>query len=147
MFLCNQPTASIIVKSLIIHVTLPVHLVGSLVDFILALQGRLYRHPPVTMSSRYITLYNDEGYEFVVSRDAAQISSFLRPMISGDSNFQETATNRIPLQDMAPELAEKVCEYFHYHLKNKDKVGDIPEFDIPPEMALELLVAADYLDT
>jgi transcription elongation factor B subunit 1 len=38
-----------------------------------------------------------------------------------------------------------VCDYLYFNLKYKD-VTDVPEFDIPPEMALELLVAADYLD-
>jgi transcription elongation factor B subunit 1 len=40
---------------------------------------------------------------------------------------------------------EKVCEYLYYHEKNKD-VRDVPDMEIPPEICLELLVAADFLD-
>ena len=40
---------------------------------------------------------------------------------------------------------EKVCEYLLYNEKYKD-VKDVPDMDIPPELCLELLMAADYLD-
>ena len=40
---------------------------------------------------------------------------------------------------------EKVCEYFYYNQKMKN-AKDVPELDIPPELCLELLMAADYLN-
>lgn len=43
-------------------------------------------------------------------------------------------------------VLEKVCEYFCYHEKHKDQTN-VPDMDIPPELCLELLMAADYLDT
>lgn len=43
-------------------------------------------------------------------------------------------------------VLEKVCEYFLYNEKHKDQVN-VPDMDIPPELCLELLMAADYLDT
>ena len=42
-------------------------------------------------------------------------------------------------------VLEKVCEYFYYNEKNKD-AKDVPDMDIPTELSLELLIAADYLD-
>ncbi len=42
-------------------------------------------------------------------------------------------------------MLEKVCEYFYYHEKYKG-VEDVPDPEIPPELALELLVVADFLD-
>ena len=39
---------------------------------------------------------------------------------------------------------EKVVEYFHYWYKNQDKPF-VPDMDIPVELCLELLVAADFL--
>ena len=39
---------------------------------------------------------------------------------------------------------EKVVEYFHYWYKNREK-EDVPDMDIPAELCLELLVAADFL--
>ena len=40
-------------------------------------------------------------------------------------------------------ILEKVVEYFHYWYKNRDK-EDVLDMEIPVELCLELLVAADY---
>lgn len=40
---------------------------------------------------------------------------------------------------------EKVCEYFYYNQKMKD-AKDVGDMDIPAELCLELLMAADYLN-
>jgi len=42
-------------------------------------------------------------------------------------------------------VLEKVAEYFYYNWRNRDAI-DVPDMDIPPELCLELLMAADYLD-
>ena len=42
-------------------------------------------------------------------------------------------------------MLEKVCEYFYYNQKHQD-AKNVPEMDIPPELCLELLMAADYLN-
>lgn len=42
-------------------------------------------------------------------------------------------------------MLEKVCEYFYYKEKYQD-AKDAPDMDFPLELALELLIAADYLD-
>lgn len=42
-------------------------------------------------------------------------------------------------------VLEKVCEYLYYFEKHQD-AKDVPEMYIPPELSLELLMAADYLN-
>ena len=42
-------------------------------------------------------------------------------------------------------VLEKVAEYLYYNYKNRNR-EDVPDMDIPPELCLELLMAADYLD-
>lgn len=42
-------------------------------------------------------------------------------------------------------ILEKVCEYLYYHEKNKD-AKDVPDMEIPPELCLEMLMAADFLN-
>ena len=43
-------------------------------------------------------------------------------------------------------VLEKVCEYFYYHEKYKNS-KDVPDMEIPLELCLELLMAADYLNS
>lgn len=42
-------------------------------------------------------------------------------------------------------MLEKVCEYLYYNEKHKDS-KDVADMDIPAELCLELLMAADYLN-
>jgi transcription elongation factor B subunit 1 len=41
---------------------------------------------------------------------------------------------------------EKVVEYFYYNEKYRDSTG-VADMEMPAELCLELLLAADYLDT
>lgn len=91
----------------------------------------------------FITLVSKDNFEFVISREAAAVSGTLRNMLS--SSFKETSERKIKLQDMNGRLLNKVVEYMYYNLKYKDAV-DVPEFVIPTEMLLEVLVASDFLD-
>lgn len=43
-------------------------------------------------------------------------------------------------------VLEKVCEYFIYNEMHQDQ-ANVADIDIPAELCLELLMAADYLDT
>jgi hypothetical protein len=43
-------------------------------------------------------------------------------------------------------VLEKVAEYFYYNWRNRDAI-DVTDMDVPPELCLELLMAADYLDS
>lgn len=43
-------------------------------------------------------------------------------------------------------VLEKVAEYFYYNYKNRD-AEDVQDMDVPPELCLELLMAADFLDS
>jgi transcription elongation factor B subunit 1 len=97
------------------------------------------------MDSKYVILISSDGYPFVISKSAAFVSGTLRGMLSSDA-FEEGLSNRVKLPNISAILLEKVCEYLNYNLKYKDDAQNIPDFEIPPEMALELLVAADYLD-
>lgn len=42
-------------------------------------------------------------------------------------------------------VLEKVCEYLYYNAKHKD-AKDVADMDLPMELVLELLMAADYLN-
>jgi transcription elongation factor B subunit 1 len=43
-------------------------------------------------------------------------------------------------------VLEKVVQYFYYKLQHNNSRTAIPEFPLAPEIALEVLMAANYLD-
>ena len=49
--------------------------------------------------------------------------------------------------EISTPILEKTCQYFYYKLRYTNHNGALPEFKIEPEYALELLMAANYLDT
>ncbi|KAK9600331.1 elongin C [Aspergillus fumigatus] len=97
-------------------------------------------------SSEYVTLVSGDGFEFIIPRSAACVSGTIRRMLEPSSKFSEAITGRCVLENLSGVVLEKVCEYFCYNEKNKNQTN-VPDMDIPPELCLELLMAADYLDT
>ena len=53
-------------------------------------------------------------------------------------------TSCLYLRRAAPE--QKVIQYMHYKVQYANSTQRIPEFPIAPEVALELLMAANFLD-
>ncbi|CAI4856941.1 BAD_HP_G0014230.mRNA.1.CDS.1 [Saccharomyces cerevisiae] len=97
------------------------------------------------MSQDFVTLVSKDDKEYVISRSAAMISPTLKAMIEGP--FRESK-GRIELKQFDSHILEKAVEYLNYNLKYSGVSEDddeIPEFEIPTEMSLELLLAADYL--
>ncbi|KAK8087387.1 hypothetical protein PG994_002361 [Apiospora phragmitis] len=104
--------------------------------------------------SKYVTLISNDGFEFVVLREAVLISPMIKSMIDSKSEdlfpFREARlSGRCNFEEISQpcssgQVMEKVVEYFHYWYKNCEK-EDVPDMDIPAELCLELLVAADFL--
>jgi len=42
-------------------------------------------------------------------------------------------------------VLEQVCEYLYYNDRYKDMTS-VPDLEIPPELSLELALAADFLE-
>ncbi|SPO03856.1 related to Elongin C transcription elongation factor [Cephalotrichum gorgonifer] len=94
--------------------------------------------------SKYITLVSSDGFEFVVLRDAAVRSKVIKSMLDPRSGFQEAQTGICRFQEISGDIMEKVVEYFHYWYRYRDSTT-VPDLEIPTELCLELLVAADFL--
>jgi transcription elongation factor B subunit 1 len=60
-------------------------------------------------------------------------------------NFRESE-GEVSLSGISTAILEKVIQYFHYKLKFSNSRVPPPDFDIKPEYANELLIAANYLD-
>ncbi|KAL6871232.1 POZ domain-containing protein [Trichoderma novae-zelandiae] len=94
--------------------------------------------------SKYVTLVSGDGFEFVVLREAAMVSPIIKGMLDPRSQFVEAQHARCVFQEMSGTVLDKVVEYFHYWYRYKNS-EDVPDMDIPVELCLELLAAADYL--
>ncbi|KAL6719402.1 elongin C [Lecanora helva] len=95
--------------------------------------------------SPYVTLVSSDDFEFIVTREAACVSGTIKQSLDPRSAFAEAVTGRVKLSTINGVVLEKVCEYLYYNLKHKDQ-KDVPDMEIPPELCLELLMAADYLN-
>ncbi|KAF2842143.1 putative transcriptional elongation regulator Elc1/Elongin C [Patellaria atrata CBS 101060] len=98
-----------------------------------------------TPLTEYVTLVSNDGFEFKVQRSSAILSGAIKRMLDPNNGFTEARTNRCVFENLNGVVLEKVCEYFYYNEKHKD-AKDVPDMEIPPELCLELLMAADYLN-
>lgn len=96
-------------------------------------------------SGRFVKLISAEGNEFLVEKIvAANGSEMLKSMLEG--NFRESEHNVVRFPEISSRVLEKLIEYLYYKSKYEQSTDKIPEFQIEPEMSLELLVAANYLN-
>ncbi|KAJ9157036.1 hypothetical protein NKR19_g3933 [Coniochaeta hoffmannii] len=93
---------------------------------------------------KYVTLVSKEGFEFVVLREATLVSPAIRSMLDPDKNFLEAQTGRCVFHDISGAVLEYVAQYMQYWYMYKDK-EDVPDMDIPVDLCLEVLMAADFL--
>ena len=109
----------------------------------------------------YVKLISSDGHEFIVKREHALTSGTIKAMLSGPGQFSDNETNEVNFREIPSHVLQKVCMYFTYkvslgyqlsisHLlpqvRYTNSSTEIPEFPIPPEIALELLMAANFLD-
>jgi transcription elongation factor B subunit 1 len=92
----------------------------------------------------FVKLVSAEGHEFIVPRRIALVSKTMRAMLEG--NFREAEDSVIRFPDISGHVLEKVIQYLHYQVRYNNSTARIPEFKIEPELALELLVASNFLD-
>lgn len=105
----------------------------------------IYKKMDDNNHQQYVKLISAEGHEFFMDRDVAiRGSKTIRLMLEG--NFREAQDNVIRFPDISTDVLERVIKYLHYKAQYVNSSGRIPEFPIEPEVALELLVAAKYLD-
>ncbi|EQC27571.1 transcription elongation factor B, polypeptide 1 [Saprolegnia diclina VS20] len=93
--------------------------------------------------SEYVKLISAEGHEFYVARKCALVSGTIKAMLSG--HFSESK-GEVRFPDIGAPILEKVIQYMYYKKRYSNSNARIPDFAIEPEMALELLMAANYLD-
>ncbi|KAL1449932.1 hypothetical protein WDU94_002400 [Cyamophila willieti] len=97
-------------------------------------------------NAMYVKLISSDGHEFIVKREHALMSGTIKAMLSGPGQFAENETNEINFREIPSHVLQKVCMYFTYKVRYTNSSTEIPEFPIAPAIALELLMAANFLD-
>ena len=95
------------------------------------------------MSSSIIKLKSAEGHEFFVDKKCAMVSGTIKAMLSGQ--FAESR-GEVSFPEIPGAVLEKVIQYLYYKVRYTNSLQRTPDFSLEPEMALELLIAAGYLD-
>jgi transcription elongation factor B subunit 1 len=94
----------------------------------------------------YVKLVSSDAHEFIIKREHALTSGTIKAMLSGPGQFHENETNEVNFREIPSHVLQKVCQYFTYKVRYTNSSTEIPEFPIAPEIALELLMAANFLD-
>ena len=98
-----------------------------------------------TNENTFVKLISADGHEFFVERRIAITGSkTMKTML--ESEFREADEGVIRFPDISTHILEKVLQYMHYKSRYGASNTRIPEFQIEPEIALELLVASSFLD-
>ena len=96
-------------------------------------------------ATTYVKLVSAEGFEFFLDKQIAVAhSKTIKLMLEG--SFREANENCVTFPEMAGYILERVVKYLMYKAQYSNATTRIPEFSIEPEVALELLLAAKYLD-
>lgn len=90
-----------------------------------------------------IKLKSAEGHEFFIDKRCAMVSGTIKAMLSGQ--FAESR-GEISFPEIPAVVMEKLIQYLYYRVRYTNSSQRIPEFVIEPEISLDLLVAAGYLD-
>lgn len=92
---------------------------------------------------KMVKLISAEGHEFFIDRRCAIVSGTIKQMLSGQ--FAESR-GEVKFPEIPAVILEKVIQYLYYKVRYTNSVMRVPEFEIEPELSLELLMAANYLD-
>ncbi|KAF9070501.1 BTB/POZ protein [Rhodocollybia butyracea] len=97
----------------------------------------------------WVRLASNDGYTFLVKRRVADMSGTIKNSLDTSGGFAEAGTRTYRSQERGIIL-QKMIEYmaFKAHYSNVGPKEEIPIHELmermPPEVVLELLVAADY---
>ncbi|KAG5729877.1 hypothetical protein E4T56_gene1657 [Termitomyces sp. T112] len=97
----------------------------------------------------WIRVTSTDGFSYIVRRKIANVSGTMRSMIDESSSFAEAVTRTCHINERGV-IVEKMLEYmaFKSYYQDAGPKDDIPVQEymerLPPEIVLELLLAADY---
>lgn len=109
-----------------------------------ALKNVAARNMEPSKSIWNMSYYCSKVFHFVVNWDSDFFVCLFACFPTGQ--FAENETNEVNFREIPSHVLSKVCMYFTYKVRYTNSSTEIPEFPIAPEIALELLMAANFLD-
>lgn len=94
-------------------------------------------------SGPMIKLISAEGHEFFLHKHVAMVAGTIKIMLSGQ--FAESR-GEIRFPEIPGIILERVIQYLHYKVRYANSAQRVPNFNIDLDMALEMLMASNYLD-
>ncbi|KAF8965424.1 BTB/POZ protein [Flammula alnicola] len=99
--------------------------------------------------SEWVRLRSTDGFSYLVKRKVAEASGTIRNMLDSEGGYAEAISRVCEIRERGI-IVEKLVEYMsfktHYESVGTKEEVPVKEFmeRIPPEIVLELLLAADY---
>uniref|UniRef100_A0A0N5A5L2 Elongin-C n=1 Tax=Parastrongyloides trichosuri TaxID=131310 RepID=A0A0N5A5L2_PARTI len=97
-------------------------------------------------NANYVKLVSSDGHNFYLPKSLVLASGTIKAMLSGPGSYSENECNVVHFKELPSHVLQKVCYYFLYKARYTNSASEIPEFKVEPEMSLELLMAANFLD-
>uniref|UniRef100_A0A0K0EJY0 Elongin-C n=1 Tax=Strongyloides stercoralis TaxID=6248 RepID=A0A0K0EJY0_STRER len=97
-------------------------------------------------NANYVKLVSSDNHKFYLPKDLVMASGTIKAMLSGPGTYNENECNVVHFKELPSHVLQKVCYYFLYKARYTNSASEIPEFKVEPEMSLELLMAANFLD-
>ncbi|KII62966.1 Transcription elongation factor B polypeptide 1 [Thelohanellus kitauei] len=96
---------------------------------------------------KYVILESMEGHQFYIEEECAKRSGTLKLMLESQGPFIVNQSRTLTFNEISKPVLEKVCQYLLYkHHYLLSPTGVIPEFPIPDDLAVDLVIVANFLD-
>ncbi|PHJ21947.1 elongin c [Cystoisospora suis] len=100
-------------------------------------------------SKQFVQLVGAEGKPLLVEREIAEECELFRKMLSTDLGgkcmYSEGVTGEIKLPSLRHRILQKVVDYLRFRKAWNEEGGRNAEFQVESDIALELMLAANYL--
>ncbi|KAJ9461935.1 Elongin-C [Diplonema papillatum] len=92
--------------------------------------------------STLVTLIGMDESTFIIDKKCAMVSKRIKSQLE---ELKEGDAPVVRFPSIRPEILEKAIQYFYYKHRYDNDPDDRPDFDVPPPIALDLMIVASYL--
>jgi transcription elongation factor B subunit 1 len=100
---------------------------------------------PIRAPVESVILIANDGVRFHVATEIVKVSGLLCGALGGDSEFAETVSGEIHLDQIRSIVLERVVDYMHHNFMWRNNCGRMPHFQVDPTITIETYIAADFL--